>query len=326
MKYNQLRLVMTGSSCNLRCAYCIAGYSDPDRHKITDEINEAKLLAAIGSNTFSSISLWGGEPFYNFAKLQTTVEFCKNNYPSLPILIVSNGTAFSREKIDFIKKHDLHITLSHDAINQHYRGIDYLQQPQYLELIKEIDDIAFTTVIHNFNCDIPAIFNYFEQVAETLQRDVYWGFELFQLSSPSAVKFLPHGKSLIEFAKSLEFMLEKFVQGHPFSYSALYRILNSMATIIDNDKTVPTRCGACNRLTVTTEGENAFCQVQAENGNIVHPDLNLPKMCNSCDVARFCTGICPHITEGYRKKLCIIYKLFYAKMRDFLVNLPQGIA
>ena len=325
MKYNQLRLVITGSRCNLKCAYCIAGYSDSKITQSSQKIHEEKILAAIRSHEFSSISIWGGEPFFNFEMLKRTVEFCQRHLSGLPVSIISNGTAFSREKIDFVKNNKLQIVLSHDAGQQHYRSGDFLQNRKQREMINEIEDLAFSTVIHRFNCDFAAIFSYFETAEKLLGRPFGWGIELFELSSATAMQFLPQGNSIVQFANSVDFLLKKFVDGHPLAFSALNRILMGLARVIDGERIVSTRCGADNRLTVTTEGETAFCQVQAENGKFEFPGLSLPVMCLDCEVAKFCAGICPNITDGYRKKMCVIYKLFYSKLYAFLINLPQKV-
>jgi len=312
---------MTNGACNMNCSYCISGYSVIKRQHSSSNINDEKMLEVIGSATFDSISIWGGEPFYNFPKLRKTVEFCKRYYPEMPIVITSNGTAFSPSKIKFIKEYNLNIVLSHDADCQHYRGLDYLTDLCQLKMIKDIEKITFSTVIHNYNCDIPSIFEYFEKVSESLKKDVGWGFELFQLSSPETIKFLPQGKSLIKFSDSIDFLLDKFLSGHRFAISPLYKILMGMSNVIENNKSSRVRCGAYNRLTVTTNGVKAFCQVEAELGRYTYPTGQLPEGCSTCNVAKFCTGICPNINDAYRKKMCIVYKIFYTKLYNFLINL-----
>lgn len=320
MHYNQLRVVMTGASCNMNCSYCIAGYSGNRPQGGRFELNEARLGDLISQHTFTKISIWGGEPFYNFDKLQKTVEFCRQFFPSLPILIISNGTALSKEKVDFINSNNISLTLSHDAGKQFFRGADYLKSHSYFDLIKQINNIGFTSVIHRYNCDIPDIFNYFEKIRLLLQRELYWGFELFQLSTPSSMKYLPN---IPDFEKSIEFLLEQFAGGHPFAYSSMYNILNGMAQAIDTGNPPLCRCGALNRLTVNTDGQVAFCQVQAENGRFDRPDLMLPQMCRSCGVASFCAGICPNTSDTYREIMCPVYKVFYQKLQNFLINLAN---
>jgi len=324
LEYNQLRLVMSDSKCNLKCAYCIAGYSSSfDSTNDPAPFCEGKVFAAIGKDTFSSISIWGGEPFYNFPQLKVVVEFCARHYSGIPILIISNGTAFTEGKIDFINKHKLNITLSHDGVAQHYRGIDYLRDQRQLDMIQHIKQLAFTTVIHNSNCDIPAIFRYFEDVEEKLQKELYWGFELIQLPSNKVEHFMPQEEKLTLLAKSLDFLLEQFLQEHPFAVSSLYPILNKMAKILDENIPLMPRCGAQNRLTVTTLGEKAYCQVKAENGNYALPDTALPQHCQNCEVSRFCMGICPGIKAEYRVKTCPAYRLFFNKLNGFLHNMAQ---
>ena len=323
MNYAQLRLVMADSGCNLNCSYCLPGHSTAKPPGGQDAICGDKLLAAIGANTFSTISIWGGEPFYNYDGFRKVVAFCDHYYPGIPIIVISNGTAFTQAKIDFINKQNLHITLSHDAYKQSYRGRDFLADAAYREMIGAVNNLAFTTVIHNYNCDIPSIFVYFENIEKMLARKLPWAFELFQLPSADTIRFLPQGKSLMEFANSVDFLLEQFAAGHPFAVSALHKALFNMASIIDKGNHGNTRCGAETRLTVTTSGERAYCQVRAERGDFSFPKAGLPPMCRDCSVRMFCRGICPNATEGYRKKMCVIYKLFYAKLGNFLINLPK---
>lgn len=320
MEYNQLRIVISGSRCNLRCAYCLAGYSD--RRTVEEyEIDEEKMLELIQPHTFSSISIWGGEPFYNFAKLKAVVEFCARHQSGLPILIISNGTALSKDYIDFIKKYDLKITLSHDGLNQHYRGRDFLKDENALALVREMDDVGFSSVIHKYNCDFEKIFRYFENIRDQLKQDFFWGFELLQPEGPTAVHFLPGQAEIQQFSWSLDFLLDQFVQGHPFAYTSLHTVLNKMATMIDNRTNAGCRCGATNRLSITTKGERAFCQVMAEQGRFEYPSHKLPNMCEACDVSSFCRGYCPSMSDNARKQICTFYKTYYAKLNNFLVSL-----
>lgn len=323
MKYNQLRIVMTDGICNMHCAYCIAGYSSKEKQAQSDYINQEQMLLTIGSDTFNSISIWGGEPFCQSAKLQNAVKFCAQRFPGTPIMIVSNGSALTRENIDFIKKYGLNITLSHDGAAQFLRGFDYLSDANRLELVAELDNIAFTSVLHHDNCDLAELFDYFAKIAIKINRQTFWGFELFQLSAPAAIRFLPHGYRLIQFAHSLDWALNEFKQGNPLAYTALHRTLMTMAVLIDGNYAATIRCAANKRLTITTNGDKAFCQVQAERNNFAYPSLVLPKMCLTCEVARFCAGICPNITDAYRKKMCAIYKLYYSKLYRFLLGLDS---
>lgn len=327
MSIRQLRLVMPGVQCNMNCAYCVSGHSSvtrPDGKPFA--IDEEKILAAVGEATLSSVSIWGGEPYANFSRFKAAVEFCGRAFPGVPILVISNGTAFTRDKIEFTKKHKLSVTLSHDALQQRRRGADYLADPLTVELLKELDGLAFNTVIHNYNCDFPAIFRYFEKTEDLLGKDIAWMFELFQLPSPQLTDFLPRGQNLLRLAASIDFLLDEFTKGHRFAYSAVHRILRGMAGLIDRGGKAATRCGAQHRLTVTTDGRTAFCQVRAELGLFAPPDLALPPRCAECSAARFCAGICPSLTDAYRQKMCVVYKLFYDKLHRYLLKLPAIVA
>lgn len=320
MNYDQLRIVLEGSRCNLRCGYCLAGYTDQVKAGPA-QINEEAILRQTAPHSFSSISLWGGEPFYNFAGLRAVVAFCERHYPDLPIYIISNGTAFTEEAMVFINRHQLRVALSHDAFAHQVRGRDYLMDAAYRELIKRIDGLGFSTVIHRGNCDFSEIFRYFEALRDTLGCDFSWGFELYQLSDTRDLAYLPDRAALERFDRSLDFLLDKFEQGHPFAYSALMPTLGRMAKTADAKAAVTCRCGADNRMTVTTGGRTAFCQVAVETGNFAPPVLKLPPGCQGCHMAWYCAGICPLADEGTRRQMCAFYKLYYTKLYAFLQNL-----
>jgi sulfatase maturation enzyme AslB (radical SAM superfamily) len=319
---------MDGSRCNLRCAYCLAGYADKIG-RTGAVIDESKILELIRPHEFPSISIWGGEPFFNFAALKSVVNFCRRHYAELPIIVFSNGTAFTKAKIEFIRENNLNITLSHDAFSQHYRSADFLRDKASLALIREIDNLGFSSVIHRYNCDFVAIFEYFEEICAALDREFYWGFELFQPSGPQSHKFIPGDEELATFSASLDFLLERFSAGHTFAVTALRPGLMSVADILDGNALPHFRCGADKRLTVTTGGLTAFCQMMAESGNFDLPSGDLPEMCRSCSVSPLCRGFCPTMSGEERTMICSLYKVFFTKLRKFLFSLrtsPDGDA
>jgi sulfatase maturation enzyme AslB (radical SAM superfamily) len=287
-------------------------------------MDKEKLKQAVAGHSFPSISIWGGEPLYNLPQLSEVLAFCKEFCEGIPIWLVSNGTLLKQEIVNLLNEYNVNLTISHDAYAQHYRTSDFLRAEAYIQLLKEIKgQLGFLTVLHAHNCDIEKIFKYFEEVQTRVGRPIGWSFEKYNLGGEFGLPFLPQGESLMLFSKSIDFLLRKFTQGHPFAYTALGNNLHHIANIHDTQKAVKCACGANQRLSVTTDGAIAFCQVEAEFGNYAIPDLTVPQKCKECNVGRFCAGICPTTTEYCRDKMCEMYKIFYEKLYHFLLSLKH---
>jgi len=320
--YTQLRLLMPETNCNLSCKYCAAGYCDAAKKESTLDFNEEKVLSTIGDKQFRAISIWGGEPFANMEKLQRTVNFCKAHFPDKPTSILSNGYLLNDQIVSFLNRNDLALAISHDGVGQHYRGADFLKSEQYIERLKRVNNfIGFHSVIHNFNCDIPAIVEYFDNVKERLNREFIWAFGNFKIYDHRFLEFVPHGDSLEKLAYSFRWVLQRFAK-QP-GYISLERQLSGIAKLLDSNKSRIVSCGADNRLTVRMDGSQAYCQVRGELGMLDNPDLSTPMMCRSCTYVGLCAGICPSMNDAYRKKVCATYKIWYREAIAFLNSLRR---
>lgn len=105
--------------CNLRCAYCYvvkrdATMSLPVARRVVDWIFAHALPAER-----IDIGLFGGEPLLEFSLVQSITELIEA-HPSfdlerVTLSVVSNGTLFSDEIADFLKKHSVNYCLSCDG-------------------------------------------------------------------------------------------------------------------------------------------------------------------------------------------------------------------
>lgn len=324
--YSQLRLVMPDTVCNLSCQYCLSGYNNHTSCTEAADFSAEQIIKTINGRPFESISLWGGEPLANYKKLHQTVAFCRHFYPDKPIRMITNGYLLNDEIVEYLNTNNIYITISHDGYGQHYRNQrDFLQEKHYLSVLKKVkNNISFNSVIHRFNCDISSMFHYFEMVQEKIDRSIGWDFELFKLHDTKFTKYIIAGKAIRELADSFDFLFEQFAKGHRFAYSSQVKRLKALARLIDMEKGVQCQCGTNNRLAIRTDGKPAFCQVAAELGNYNNVRTGIPQMCCDCEYAKYCTGICPLISDGYRKKLCIVSKLYYFKTFQFFDLLKQG--
>lgn len=115
------------NSCNLACTYCYAvegGYGAPQKvmtqQTATDAIDflikESRHLQEI------SVILFGGEPFLNWKQLKHIVEYgeekAKEAGKTINFSLTTNGTLLNEERIAFIKKHKIGVSVSIDGDEQ----------------------------------------------------------------------------------------------------------------------------------------------------------------------------------------------------------------
>lgn len=160
--------IQMGLACNYSCSYCsqamhiqtatISLTSDADRFiaNLDTWLHEAP----------KQIELWGGEPFVYWAKLKKLVPALHAKFPESELSIITNGSVLDREKIDFIKKYDISIAISHDGPGQHLRGPDPLKDPEMRRWIEALlaerkGKIGFNVVLTNESYDLEKISEWF---------------------------------------------------------------------------------------------------------------------------------------------------------------------
>lgn len=321
--YNQLRLVIPDAACNLACKYCVVGNDQEHcRRNGTVALEEERLKQAIDDD-FQRISIWGGEPLANKAAFLRVVAFCRKHYPDKPLGIVTNGYLINPWWVAYFNDNFIGITISHDGPGQAYRQeYDLLADAKYLAVINRLKTgLSFHSVIHHGNCDIRQIISYFEQVQPLIELPIGWQFGQFKVSSPRLLRFIPHDAKLAQLQQSYRWLLQEVASGRSMAIGAVGNLLLNLAKKYEENRFERFSCGAQRWLTLDTTGKRHFCQVACENNHSHWPVNEPPRMCGSCRYLTVCTGICPHLPDRYRKKLCIVYKLWFYEVDRFFSEL-----
>lgn len=125
LKYINYTLILT-DDCNLRCTYCFDNlYSDRSCNKSfnmsIDIIPDFFYFVEKTRDKEKEITfnMFGGEPLMNWEFFMEFVllaeRFCKYNYK---IITTTNGTMLTTDKINFLAKHNIKISVSLDGIKE----------------------------------------------------------------------------------------------------------------------------------------------------------------------------------------------------------------
>ena len=110
--------------------------------------------------------LWGGEPFLYWKTLKPLVIKLREKFPSSTFSVITNGSMFNDEIIDWIVKYDVRISISHDGPGQPTRGPDPFDDIEKKKMIMKLVNkratalnadgepeakISFNSMVHKHN-------------------------------------------------------------------------------------------------------------------------------------------------------------------------------
>lgn len=160
--------ISLGQECNLKCKYC---FRELTKGKIPIELNDLMkwYLQNISSDWCRAVVFSGGEPLIYWNRILEVISYLK---PNIGKCILTNGTLLTQEKVDYINKNNIEVSLSYDGrMTKYLRGVDVLENSKILDLVKQIKILTISPVITSLNCDVIDIYKY---TAEKLQRDNFY--------------------------------------------------------------------------------------------------------------------------------------------------------
>lgn len=303
---DQVRILLPEPKCNLRCSYCINKYFDSSviHSDLSTDADCSKMFKKLDNFLFNSISFWGGEPLFN-KRFPSILKQVAERYKDTTLYVLTNGVFLTQEIVDLLNKYDVHLSISHDGYNQHIRCHDFLTE-EYIDLLNQLKHFSgFNVVVHNKNLDLVKIVEWFD--SKDIKGDWQISFEMFELTDDRLLEFVPSTKDYVNFYNGYKNMLKLAFNNHKrLAGEAKKAItLNKLSSIKGF------RCGASNRLSIDTSGRIWHCQVTYECGKHYVYDNSIPSMCSECKWVAKCKGICPLIPDRYRKKVCMMYHLYY---------------
>ena len=318
---DQVRILLPEPKCNLKCSYCINKYFDTNNISFntsySDEYDCKEMFKKLDKYIFNNISFWGGEPLFN-EYFPSILKQVAERYEDVSINVLSNGIFLTKEIVQLLNKYNVHLSISHDAYNQHFRCHDFLTD-EYIDLLNEVKHFnGFNVVVHNKNLDLVKIVEWFD--SKDIKGDWQVSFELFELTDDRLLSFVPSAKDYVNFYNGYKNMLKLAFSGHNRLASEAKRAIN-----INRSTPKGFRCGASSRLCIDTSGHSWHCQVTYECKNDITYDNSIPSMCSECKWVSKCKGICPLIPDRYRKKVCMMYHLYYDVINEVIPKVDEDI-
>ena len=190
--------IHVGQNCNYRCSFCTQFDSKFSSAVVKkDGVDQFfKMLDAAGIELTEKcrIELWGGEPLIYWKTLKILIPELRRRCPDANIWTISNGSLMREEILDFFIKHRVTLTFSHDAQAYFLRGKDPLDDPQMLQMCREVArryeeanlSFGLNVVISQHNCDLQKIEAFFTEKLP----GVSYGFEgVVNALTDNAVQF-----------------------------------------------------------------------------------------------------------------------------------------
>lgn len=174
-RYNLRRVRITDAfsfDCNLKCVYCMQQNTEVSNEKLSPQ-ERAYLWKQINDSFGAEgidLTLFGGEPFTQYAYIQDTLNQSKDiGLDICRINAITNGTICSEEWIDFINQHNvnsLQITIDGTKSVHDSRRIMNFDSSfdQIISNIKKYLKLTNVMIIVNSVIDINNMNNYFDLV------------------------------------------------------------------------------------------------------------------------------------------------------------------
>lgn len=138
----QVLKIQMGLSCNYSCDYCSQRFverppetSKKDIHDFMNKLEVFNFSEELGLK----VEFWGGEPLVYWKTLKPLAEAIWEKFDSWErkpqFSIITNGSVFTPEIIDWLMQYSFNISISHDGPGQSVRGPDPFDDPEQKELI-----------------------------------------------------------------------------------------------------------------------------------------------------------------------------------------------
>lgn len=142
--------IQLGLNCNFSCKYCHQRTCHEINTKTsivrlpleTNIRNFIKMLKDNDIQVSKRINLWGGEPLVYWKHIKLLVPALKELYPGVDICMISNGSLITEEVVDFLIKHRIILTISHDAqgFSAYRDDADPLENPKIIKALQRYID------------------------------------------------------------------------------------------------------------------------------------------------------------------------------------------
>lgn len=150
--------IQMGLKCNYRCSYCNQTARPDDSHgnpALARQFLEAmpRWFAPPPESDKFRIEFWGGEPFAYWRTMRLLGDELRKRYPRALFSVVTNGSILDDDKIAWLERNEVLVTISHDGPGQRAnRGIDPFDAPKSAAALRKLYLKLRPKGLINFNC------------------------------------------------------------------------------------------------------------------------------------------------------------------------------
>lgn len=332
--------ILLGINCNYKCSFCLQGKEGVNLSSpvVRGEklANFMRLLvqAELNFDNLKKVELWGGEPLVYWKSIKELVPILREKFPDVEISMISNGTLITDEILDFLVKHKVELTFSHDAQAYFLRGPDPLDNPKMVEMWKKVYrrykeaglSFGVNVVISQYNADLFAIQDFF---AQKIDPGLNFGFEGVVIAhTPNAIPFTKFPKEAYD--KLRRSIFRAIVEEPTSNVGVAFRhyVVDWLKRLVNKvpANTIRGRCDATNPhvLGVDMFGNVLSCHnvsmTEQTIGTLVEYDKvkmdkfdhwSVRHFCPDCYVLNGCQGNCVRNDAFAHKASCQVECMFH---------------
>lgn len=159
MLYLDRLCIPIGLACDLDCKYCYRQAGKRTVPRLTEHMIEY-IKSLTPEKTYVVVAS-GGEPLLYWKRVVELFSYVpKGIYKK----VMTNGTHLTQEIVDYINENEVELHFSHDGpISAWTRGVDVLEDPKILDLVKQVKNLRVHAVIVKGNEDIIAVKKYLQE-------------------------------------------------------------------------------------------------------------------------------------------------------------------
>jgi uncharacterized protein len=357
--------ITMGLKCNYACSYCNQAHQPHDPVGGPEDAEELiqKIKTNFNFTTYDRFRLefWGGEPLVYWKTLKPLAEKVRKVYPNASFNIVTNGSLFDRDKIDWFNQMGFSIGMSHDGpLHAQNRGPDPLDEPKAKDAVvyalKTLGKMrfGFNAVLTRENVSLVAVRNF---ILDKLNR-VDFGYEHVDVSQmeihvtteelmlPYDDSGMAHSIQTSDEKKEILHSLywETINNDNAFSMTIHSKIKSFFESIVYKRpaEVLGQKCGMDreDNIAIDMKGNVTTCQntsslTKHNLGNIEQlEDVRLTNSyhwstrseCPSCPVVQLCQGACLFLEDQYWEQACEnLYWYNLAMLASCLFIMTDGL-
>ena len=316
--------IALSEQCNLNCAYCNVDKNSKKRIDPDIFIQRYREMREQNPNELIQIDFYGGEPLLQFDIVQKIVEtLCVE--PNIKFFMPTNGLLLTEDKLNFLNKHKVKLSLSYDGLWQDKNRLQLngkVTNDRYLknkDFFRNIEDVDIHTMISRGNYNLLEnhlyILNNFGLNPElTLVRDRgIW--------TDSSVEKLKNG--ILELFNWYKLNVDTVEMPNFIQFYLRHVVLYK------SKKHETMTCGAGQSFFAFSENKVVPCNRFKDEPEIIDkiPEFQLMNECSTCEVRNYCKKGCLYEqikNDGPIKELCDIYKYIYKEVFIMMSELKNN--